>query len=43
MPTYQVGIHKEQWISYVADTPEEAMKMAAIDNPEWTVMGANDG
>jgi len=43
MPTYIVGMQKEQWISYEADTPEDAMKLAAINNPEWIVVGANDG
>lgn len=42
MPIYEVGMHKEQWVTYEADTPSEALKRAAIDNPEWTVLGAND-
>lgn len=42
MPLYEVGMHKEQWVTYEADTPQEALHQAAVDNPEWTVLGAND-
>lgn len=43
MPTYIVGMQKEQWIAYDAENAKEAMELAALDYPYWTVVGANDG
>lgn len=42
MKTYLVGMTKEQWVPYDAETPEEAKEMAQLDHPEWLVVGAND-
>lgn len=42
MAKYIVGMMKERWVLYEAETPEEAKELAQADYSEWTVLGAND-
>lgn len=42
MGLYMVGMIKEQHVPYEAESPEEAKYLAQLDNPDWTVVGAND-